>query len=373
MKSLLISTDCGSNTYRKLHNAYGGVTYYRLIAPQKAVNDHGHDWQYYGNDLYKDGRDNFNKFFKGFDIVISKHIDKPSGAKAVSLACQKNSVPLVFDLDDDMFSIREDQPAYEQGYQKGHMKRVYLATNMSFADAFFVSTEPLKETYQKFYKDMFDIDMPIYVLPNYNDAELFNFQSPKNSDRVVLGYHGSVTHDADLKMILPIIDKLMFKHKNLYMQIMGSVRKESIEALFKGIYNKDRFEVTPGTPAFDHFPSVLMAHAWDIGVAPLIDDQFNRGKSHIKYLEYTMKGIPTVASDVYPYSENAKHAVLCKTPDDWYNRLDSLIKNPKKRDRIAEEARKHVLGECQYKDHAQEWIAASEAVIKNHAKKKKRL
>lgn len=373
MKTLLISTDCASNTYRKLNNSYGGVTYYRLVAPQKAINAQGHDWQYFGNDLYKDGRDNFNKFFKNFDIVITKHIDKPSGAKNVLMGCHKNGIPLVYDLDDDLFAIREDQPAYENGYRQGHLKRVYLATNMSFADAFFVSTEPLKESYQKMYKDMFNVDMPIFVLPNYNDVELFNFASPKNVSRVVIGYHGSVTHDSDLKMLLPVVDKLMYKHKNFYMQIMGSVRKESLDELFKGIYNVNRFEITPGTPAFDHFPERLMSNAWDIGVAPLIDDQFNRGKSHIKYLEYSMKRIPTVASDVFPYRENAKHAILCKTPQDWYNRLDTLILNKKKRDRIGEESYEHVVKECQYKDHAHKWIDAAQTVIKNHSKNRKRL
>lgn len=38
-----------------------------------------------------------------------------------------------------------------------------------------------------------------------------------------------------------------------------------------------------------------------VGVAPLVDDRFNRSKSWIKPLEYGALGIPCVASDVAPY------------------------------------------------------------------------
>lgn len=367
MKALLISTDSAHNSYRIEHNAYGGVAYYRLVAPEKAVNALGHEWYHPGNDLYKDGRDDFNKYFSNFDIVISKHIDNPSGAKNLQIACEKNNIPLVYDLDDDMFAMRSDMPSYE-AYKKGEMKRVYLATNMSFADAFFVSTEPLKEVYQKAYKDLFNIDMPIHVLPNYNDVDLFTpYESKKNNDKVVLGYHGSTTHDSDLKHILPAIDKIMDLHRNVYMQVVGAIRKESVE-IFGAMKNSDRVYIAPGTPAFDKFPEKLMAQQWDIGLAPLIDDQFNRGKSHIKYMEYSMKKIPTIASKVYPYEQNAKHAILCETNNDWLTALNRLVKDKKARDRIGAESYTDVVENWQYKDHAQKWVDAAQTVINNYAK-----
>ena len=367
MKVLLLSTDCLHNDYRVKHNAYGGVTYYRLIAPQKAVNALGHEWHYAGVKLQEDSKGNYNEYFGDFDAVISKHIDNPSGAKNVKLACEKNGIPLIYDLDDDLFAIREDNPAHES-YAKGQMKRVYLATNLSFADALFVSTEPLKETYQKYMKDLFDIDMPVYVLPNYNDAELFGSKYRMNEGKVVIGFHGSITHDSDLAMVLPVIDSLMDKYKNLHMELVGSVRRDSINKLFDHIKNKMRFYIKAGTPAFDKFPELLMKQRWDIGVAPLIDDEFNRGKSHIKYMEYSMKAIPTVASDVYPYTHNAREAVLCKNVNEWKQKLENLIIDRKLRREIGQKAREHVLSECQYKEHGHEWVDAVSSVIKNYIK-----
>lgn len=366
MKVLLIPTDSASNEYRIKHNAYGGVTYYRLIAPKKAVEPE-HTFDYFGNDLPNLSKGNFNTFFKPYDAVICKHVDSPHVAKNIKVACQKNGIPLIYDLDDDLLSIRDDNPAYKS-YAKGAMQRVYLATNLSFADALFVSTEPLKERYQQFFKEVMEVDMPIYVLPNYNDAELFGDKYKVNEQKVVLGYHGSITHDKDLSIILPVIDSLMDKYPDLYMELIGTVRKDSINKLFDHIKNKMRFSIKAGTPAYDTFPELLMNQRWDIGLAPLIDDVFNRGKSHIKYLEYSMKAIPTVASDVYPYTYNAKEAVLCKNVNEWRQKLENLIIDKKLRREIGQKAKQHVLAECQYKDHGHEWIEALASVIKNHSK-----
>ena len=367
MKVLLISTDCSQNEYRLKHNAYGGVSYYRLVAPQKACNALGHEFVYPGNNFNKINKVDYKDYFAGFDAVISKHIDSPHGAKNVAIACEQNNIPLIYDLDDDLFSIRDDNPAHAS-YGKGEMKRVYLATNLSFADALFVSTVPLQNTYRGYMKEMFDLDMPIHILPNYNDAELFGDLYKVNEQKVMLGYHGSVTHDSDLAMILPVIDNLMDKYPHVYMQLVGSVRRDSIDKLFSGIRNKMRFEIKAGTPAFDKFPELLMSQRWDIGLAPLIDDTFNRGKSHIKYLEYSNKSIPTIASDVYPYTHNAKEAVLCRTQGEWNQKLEMLIIDKKLRREIGAKAKQHVLTECQYKDHGHEWIEALESVIKNKSK-----
>jgi len=314
--------------------------------------------------LNKASKNDFNTFFKNYDAVICKHVDSPHAAKNIQLACEKAGIPLIYDLDDDLLSIREDNPAHDS-YKQGAMKRVYLATNLSFADALFVSTEPLKERYQTFFKEVMRVDVPVYVLPNYNDAELYDFKTKTNENKVVIGYHGSITHDKDLSMVLPVIDQLMYKYPNLHMQLVGTVRRESLNTLFAPIYNKMRFEIKAGTPAFDEFPKLLMKMRWDIGIAPLIDDVFNRGKSHIKYMEYAMKKIPVVASDVYPYSKNAKHALLAKNPAQFKQRLETLIKDKKYRYELGQKAYEHVTTDLQYKDHAQEWVNAVQSVIEN--------
>ena len=62
-----------------------------------------------------------------------------------------------------------------------------------------------------------------------------------------------------------------------------------------------RYEFHPNVPLDEH-PQKVCDLKLDIGIAPLLDDQFNRHKSCIKYYEYAMSGAVTLASHVVPYS-----------------------------------------------------------------------
>jgi glycosyltransferase involved in cell wall biosynthesis len=102
-----------------------------------------------------------------------------------------------------------------------------------------------------------------------------------------------------------------------------------------------------------------MSQKWDIGIAPLINDEFNRGKSHIKWMEYAMCGIPCVASDVAPYKviRNGIDGIL--TDDDhWYYNLRRLVRDRNLRAAIGYNALLTVGDFHQYGDHAHLWTEA---------------
>jgi glycosyltransferase involved in cell wall biosynthesis len=66
----------------------------------------------------------------------------------------------------------------------------------------------------------------------------------------------------------------------------------------------------------------------DIGVMPLPDDEWAKGKCGLKALQYMALGIPAVISPVGVNSQIVKNGVtgyLCKTPDEWIVALEKLI------------------------------------------------
>jgi hypothetical protein len=71
-------------------------------------------------------------------------------------------------------------------------------------------------------------------------------------------------------------------------------------------------------------PKTLSVCDFDIGLAPLEDKAFNRGKSCVKYYEYASVGTVTLASDVLPYSDEVPYRAK-NTYKDWYNKLERLI------------------------------------------------
>jgi len=88
--------------------------------------------------------------------------------------------------------------------------------------------------------------------------------------------------------------------------------------------------------------SLATAH---IGVMPLSDDEWARGKCAFKLLQYMAAALPCVASPVGANTEavvdgfNGFHA---RTGDDWERSLQALIESPELRARFGANGHAHV-------------------------------
>jgi glycosyltransferase involved in cell wall biosynthesis len=84
------------------------------------------------------------------------------------------------------------------------------------------------------------------------------------------------------------------------------------------------------------------ANQFDIGIAPLLGSAFSRSKSPVKVMEYGAQGVPSVASDVEPYSKYIIHGetgFLAKTDDDWLKYLSLLASDDDLRVKMGAAAR----------------------------------
>jgi glycosyltransferase involved in cell wall biosynthesis len=82
-----------------------------------------------------------------------------------------------------------------------------------------------------------------------------------------------------------------------------------------------------------------------IGVMPLEDTEWARGKCGLKLLQYLAVGLPAVASPVGVNSEilvNGENGFLASTEHEWYERLDSLCRDPQLRTRMGQAGRRTV-------------------------------
>ncbi len=240
-------------------------------------------------------------------------------------------------------------------------QRATLSASLSFADAITVSTEPLKERLAAHLRHTYNMEKNIYVIPNMNHVQDWNHTPvEKHKDRVVIGYTGSNSHMDDLLMVLPSIKRLMMKHTNLWLEILGVVDKSKVDIYFGGWDRKllERVAMVPATATFWEYPRWLADQKWDIGIAPLVDNSFTQCKSSIKWFEYAMYKIPTVASRVYPYFMNLDGKKMIQDgvtgflcyPNQWEVALEQLIVDKHLRERIGQQAYDFVAKEWQYKD-----------------------
>lgn len=369
MKILGHFTDFAGYPERRKANTYGGIGYYRMAKPSACLTDHEVDLR--GVDIDQYGltfEENWDNIFKKYDVFWAVHYFHEQNQAAQCYFAKKHNKLLIYDLDDNYLDLPKSNPVYEKffkdygnGMVKPSRNHATLTAALSFADALTVSTEPLKERMQKHMKEAFNIDKPIYVIPNMNDLNDFNFTPVKKSgDKVIIGYQGSTSHKEDLLMVLPSIHKVMKRHKNVHLEILGAIEKKDLDEYFSywDMHLLERVAMIPATKIFNDYPKVLSEQPWDIGIAPLIDTAFTRSKSHIKWMEYAAYKIPTVASRVYPYFMplegrdtivDGETGFLCRPPE-WEAALERLVVSKGLRERIGNAAYEAIKDNWQYKN-----------------------
>jgi glycosyltransferase involved in cell wall biosynthesis len=83
-----------------------------------------------------------------------------------------------------------------------------------------------------------------------------------------------------------------------------------------------------------------------VGIMPLEDDMWAKGKCAFKALQYMALGIPALVSPVGMNTEvvqNDYNGYVCTTPADWENRLRQLLANPNLRQHLGLAARATVV------------------------------
>jgi glycosyltransferase involved in cell wall biosynthesis len=176
----------------------------------------------------------------------------------------------------------------------------------------------------------------VTYLPTTIDTE--GLHKPKTikktiKNKVTIGWTGSHSTLKYLKFIEPTLTKL----ENEYPQI-----EILIIANHKPNLNLNSFKFLPWqleTEAED------LAKI-DIGIMPLPDDEWTKGKCGFKALQYMALQIPTVASPVGVNTSIIDHGVngfLASDQNGWLIQLERLILDKELREKIGTEGRKKVI------------------------------
>lgn len=361
MKILASYADWLHNQERKKQNTYGGIGYYRVIKVAEQLTNHevrvvGQELVHYGKTL----EEQWDLIFKEFDVFSTNYFADDRVGAAIIYSAQKHKKKLVVDVDDNYLDVPETNLVYDE-FKPTKSKRAFLSTILSFADAITVSTEPLRDRLHDHILKIHGIDKPVFVIPNMNDVRDWYYPiAPKHKDKFVIGYSGSNSHQDDLRMVMPAIAKIMKKHKHVHFELIGAISKDKVKEYFaRAGFDDDslmRIHLLPATQTFREFPQYLLEQKWNVGIAPLVDTAFTRSKSHIKWMEYSMMKIPTVASRVYPYYmelygrdtiTDRETGYLCRE-NEWFDTLDEIIQNPTESTRIGEQAYDFVKNNWQY-------------------------
>jgi glycosyltransferase involved in cell wall biosynthesis len=86
--------------------------------------------------------------------------------------------------------------------------------------------------------------------------------------------------------------------------------------------------------------------SFDIGIMPLPDDQWSKGKCGLKGLQYMALGVPTVMSPVGVNTgiiASGENGYLATTEDDWVQAVTNLVEDVALRSRLGEAGRHTIV------------------------------
>ena len=105
---------------------------------------------------------------------------------------------------------------------------------------------------------------------------------------------------------------------------------------------------------------------WDIGIVPLVYNQFNKCKSELKYIELSTLGVPVIASRIDSYEEAIEDGVngfLATSEDEWVSKLITLIKDPVLRNGMVNNAHANILKNYSLNSRVEQWDNLFERLI----------
>jgi glycosyltransferase involved in cell wall biosynthesis len=263
---------------------------------------------------------------------------------------QKENKPLVLDLDDLLLELPPDHPDKIAHQDSGVLLPILRAIIQ--ADAITVSTPPLREYLLRFHSNVF-------LLPNYLDQEIWPFKTQQEGDPLVIGYMGGNSHGPDLESILPALEAVLEKHGNIQLHFYGLQPPDALQGHNQVIW-------TPvESNSYAEFAAHFSSQRWDIFIAPLKDNQFNRSKSAIKFLEYSALGVPGVYSRITPYErlvQDGVNGLLAAGRQDWQRGLNRLIESSQLRKQIGNNAQKTLRRNWLISQHAGAWAEAYDRI-----------
>jgi glycosyltransferase involved in cell wall biosynthesis len=179
------------------------------------------------------------------------------------------------------------------------------------------------------------------LLPTVLDtAHQYKQQKEQHAEKVTIGWIGSHSTLPYLQLIEPVLQRLEQKYKFRVLIIADRQPELELKSL---VFRKWRRET-----------EVQDLLQLNIGLMPLPDTEWAKGKCAFKALQYMALGIPAVASGVGANRQavvNGTTGYMCDTEQEWYEHLEELLLNPETRARMGEAGKKWVQAHYSLQAH----------------------
>ncbi|MEO5578098.1 MAG: glycosyltransferase family 4 protein [Sphingomicrobium sp.] len=181
------------------------------------------------------------------------------------------------------------------------------------------------------------------VLPTVVDIDQYVPAKTRPDRRLTIGWIGSPSTWGFVRPLLPLLAELCHTHGVAFSAVGAGAAAET-----------DRFAGLTFSP-WTEASEIASVQAMDIGIMPLPDEPWARGKCGYKLIQYMACGLPVVASPVGVNSDIVEVGVsgfLATDTEQWRTALTRLIDNPALRAAMGEAGRARAVKAYSLQTHA---------------------
>lgn len=232
---------------------------------------------------------------------------------------------LLFDFDDAIWlmDVSEGNESWKWLKNPSKTEQIIKLSHMVFAGNRYL------------YEYALQFNNNVKIVPTTIDTEYHKKQIPAiRKERICIGWTGSITTIKHFRMAETFLKKVKEKFGNkIYFKVIGSETYENKELSIQGTKWKRETEIEDLSEI-------------DIGLMPLPDDEWAKGKCGFKGLQYMAMEIPTVMSSVGVNTEiinDGENGFLALRDDEWVEKISRLVESEELREKFGTKGRKTVI------------------------------
>lgn len=174
----------------------------------------------------------------------------------------------------------------------------------------------------------------------------YNVLASQHSYPPVIGWTGSHSTIQFLTVGIPAIQKLEQQQLFRFLTICDKKPEFDLKSLEFKAWNKET--------------EIEDISKINIGIMPLKEDAWSEGKCGFKLIQYMALGIPAVASPVGVNKriiDDGVNGYLCRTSEDWIQRLTELLNDEEKRIAFGKKGREKIIREYSIEANASNFLS----------------
>jgi glycosyltransferase involved in cell wall biosynthesis len=255
------------------------------------------------------------------DLLVVMRNAALTGPPLAELALHRLGVPLVYDIDDAVYL----PPPTGDNAVRRLLRSDWRVGVLCARAALVAAGNPTLAEYARRFTEH------VEIWPTTIHMAVYGARPEPRPDAVpVVGWSGSASTVHYLRPLLPLLRDLQRRIPFRLLVVGARIELEGLEG-----------ECRPWTAATE----VASLHEMDVGLMPLDDTPWSRGKCALKALQYLAVGMPAVVADVGVNAAavpDGRAGFVVRTDEEWADRLTALLRDPALRRRLGAAGRAHV-------------------------------